>query len=611
MIRPVSQRRRALIASVTGLLAWSLAGAATAAIETQLQLERGPHYVGEPVEIHFRLSGIQREPEPTCEVDPPDGASLVLTAIAPSFSTSVQIINGQMTRTESITFVCQFQFIAQRPGQFHLAPFRAEQSGTRLQSNPQVLLVEDVPLDPSVRIRIVLPTKSTYIGQLVPIRIEWWLEESLQDKILQYAIRSPLFDDADAFHFLDDQIAMTGDQSLQIHTPTGELALRANLERRSEAGRNYLVLSAERRMVALRSGDFEFEPATVTVEEVTRWQRDLFGSRRPADTRRLFDRDEAIGLEVAAAPAEGRPDSFGGAIGRGFSLDVTADRSVVQLGDPITLRMRVRGDGQLSMVGLPPLDRPDALPPEQFRIAEGDGSGEIVDDGKQFEVAVRVLDPSVREIPALEFAWFDPELGTYQTTHSQPIALSVRPAQVISADDVVAARPDPAAQDDREPEAGEAARDDGPGASGSLSLAGVDLSIERRLERLDVRPASPRLVQASLYGGGVALLVGALLWQRRTKASPRERRLRELHHSQRARIDAAAKRPRREALAEIASALRELSAADPDLRSDAIEAFVRDCDEVLYAPTIGLAADESARIARAAWLADEWLERIR
>ena len=30
----------------------------------------------------------------------------------------------------------------------------------------------------------------------------------------------------------------------------------------------------------------------MTVEEVRRWQRDLFGSGRPAGTRRLFDRDE-------------------------------------------------------------------------------------------------------------------------------------------------------------------------------------------------------------------------------------------------------------------------------------------------------------------------------
>ena len=33
--------------------------------------------------------------------------------------------------------------------------------------------------------------------------------------------------------------------------------------------------------------------------------------------------------------------------------------------------------------------------------------------------------------------WFDPDLGHYQTTRTRPIALSVRPATVIGAADVV------------------------------------------------------------------------------------------------------------------------------------------------------------------------------
>jgi len=608
MPRALVEQSRIRRAVALGLLAWLLAGGTAFAIQTQLRVDQGPYYVGEPIEIQFQITGAAREPEPRCEAEPPDGASLRLVDVVPNVSTSVQIINGQVTRSESISFICRFQFIARRAGRFRLEPFRAEQAGTQMRSNHQLIDVQDVPLDPAVRIRIGVPSTSIYVGQLIPIRIEWWLDESMQDKIVQYSIRSPLFDDPDSFRFLDDEIAMRGDQSLQISTPAGEIALRADIERRNENGRRYLVLSAGRRMVALRTGRFDFEAASVTVEEVTRWQRDLFGSRRPAGTRRLFDRDEPISIDVAAAPAEGRPESFGGAIGRGFSLDVAADRSVVRLGDPITLTFTVRGDGQLTMVGLPPLDRPGALPPEHFRLAEGDASGEIADGAKQFAVSVRVVDPAVREIPALEFSWFDPELGAYQTTRSRPIALSVRAAEMISADDVVAGRPKPSTEPSETQPAG--GGEDGP-ARGSLSLIGADLSIERRIDRLVGRRASPFGLQASLYGTGIALVVGALLWQRRARTDPRVRRLREIHRVQRARIDAAATRPRREALAEIAGALRELAAADPALRSEAALAFVRECDEVLYAPASGDEGDASARIARAHHLADEMIEGIR
>lgn len=611
MSRALSRRnpiRIALLLGSLGSLVWLPAGGTALALQTQLRVDQGPYYVGEPVEIQFQITGAAREPEPRCEAEAPDGASLRLVDIVPNISTSVQIINGQVTRSESVSFICRYQFIAKRAGRFRLSPFRAEQAGTEIRSNPQLLDVQDVPLDPAIRIRVAVPSRSIYVGQLIPVRIEWWLDEAMQDRIVQYAIRSPLFDEPDSFRFLDDEIAMRGDQSLQISTPNGEIALRADIERRSVDGRRYLVLSADRRMVALRTGRFDFEPASVTVEEVTRWQRDLFGSRRPAGTRRLFDRDEPITIDVAAAPAEGRPESFGGAIGRGFTLDVAADRSVVRLGDPITLTFTVRGDGQLTMVGLPPLDRPGALSSEHFRLAEGDASGEIADGAKQFAVSVRVVDPAVREIPALEFSWFDPELGAYQTTRSRPIALSVRAAEVISADDVVAGRPGATA--DPPIAATPAAGDDGPGR-GSLSLIGADLSIERRVDRLVGRGTSPLALQATLYGAGIALVVGTMLWQRRAQASPRERRLRAIHRAQRARIDAAAARPRREALAEIAAALREIAAADPALRSEAALAFVRECDEVLYAPAAGDDGDASARVDRARALADEMIERIR
>ena len=56
----------------------------------------------------------------------------------------------------------------------------------------------------------------------------------------------------------------------------------------------------------------------------------------------------------------------------------------------------------------------------QIRIV----AGEIDGDTKVFNVALRVLDDSVREIPALPYAYFDPEVGEYRTALSRPIALS-------------------------------------------------------------------------------------------------------------------------------------------------------------------------------------------
>ena len=132
--------------------------------------------------------------------------------------------------------------------------------------------------------------------------------------------------------------------------------------------------------------EFDLAAATIHVDEITHFQRDLFGRRTAARTRKIFARDVPRRLVVKAPPIQGRPESFAGAVGRGFSLEAAADRSVVQLGDPITLTLTVRGDGNLASIGLPRLDADGGLLPGQFRIPEGDVSGQLTADGKVFLV---------------------------------------------------------------------------------------------------------------------------------------------------------------------------------------------------------------------------------
>jgi hypothetical protein len=255
---------------------------------------------------------------------------------------------------------------------------------------------------------------------------------------------------------------------------------------------------------------------------------------------------------------------------------------VVQFGDPITLTLTVRGSGNMASAGLPPLDADGGLSPESFRLPEGEPPGEFKDDAKVFRVSLRVLSDAVREIPSLAYSWFDPELGAYQTARSRPIALSVRPAQVISADDVVAttrAEPGGGREDP--------ATDDEPSATqkrGSISLIGADLSIERSAAELMRRNSTARGLQIGGYGGSLLVLLSAIWLRRRADVDPELQRRRQVYASQRKRLQAARTLPRREALTEMAAALREVVAAAPELRVAGLDDFVRECDAVIYAP---------------------------
>ena len=587
----------------------SLAGEAFAqqGPQVELKIAPAPYYVGVPIDLHLQVEGLEASPEPSCTAPAVDGGNLSLVAIVPNISTQVTIINGLTSRTDRVTFVCRFSLTVARPGEIRLGPFLVAQGAARGESPIYSIRAKTLAPDPRVRIRLVLPEGPIYVGQRLPVGVEWWIDQEIQETIQNYEIRSKLFEMPDTFRFVDDRPVNRGEQTLTVQTPAGENTFPAVVETVDEAGRTFLVVRAQRTLIPLRSGTFDLPRATVGLNEVTRWQRDFFGGRRPAQTRRIFGNDVDRRLVVREAPAENRPLSYGGAIGRGFSFEVAADRSVVQRGDPILLTFTIRGEGGLDHVGLSGLE--DALPSKSFTLPSDQPSGEITDGSKIFRVPVRILDESLEEIPALPYSWFDPDLGEYQTVYSRPIALSVRPAQLISAADVVAAQPrqSPASEKEDKPGIGRPETAE----TGNFNFTGADLAIELNRERLRSNRESRGQRLGALYLVSLLILLAAVLYRRRNDRDPEILRVSASYKEQLRRIDSAASLPRKDGLGEIASALRELGGlglgdADPER-----EALIAECDAVFYAPDSGSGAPAEAKlIERARTLATEFGSKI-
>ena len=124
-----------------------LPGLASAEATIQLRVGREPYYVGVPVDIHIQSTGFERAPEPTCSVEQPAGGRLQLVRVVPNFASSMQIVNGRVTRTETVQFTCQYQFTGPKAGQYRLGPFRVEQAGVALQSQSYAVKLQTIPVD--------------------------------------------------------------------------------------------------------------------------------------------------------------------------------------------------------------------------------------------------------------------------------------------------------------------------------------------------------------------------------------------------------------------------------------------------------------------------------
>jgi hypothetical protein len=581
--------RRLLTTLALVLLAAASARAQNVTVETS---ER-PYYVGTPVQIVLLLDGFEPEPEPEVVVADPANGTLSFGGLSASRSTQVTVVNGELTRTDRVQYEASFRYFAATPGTVRLGPFKVVQGSTERTVSAFDVVINGVPTSDRLRIRLDLP-ETTYVGARVPVKLEYWFDRDLVPAIVSSSLQLPLATLLDGFRLVTPE--SRGAQTLEIETGGDPLRLPTRQRSEREGEREFAVVSAPFELIPRRPGSYTLGAATATLEEGVSWRRDFLGGRAPTRVQRIGAVDRPRTLVVKAVPALGQPASFAGAVGSGFGLEVTADRSVVQVGDPITLTFDLSGDGALDTAGLPPLGAKGLLPATDFSVATQEPSGVVDGTRKRFTAVVRVLREGVTEVPALEYSFFDPRRERYETVSTRPIALSVGAARIVGSSDVVSAVPSAEQPALARPSA----------ASAGLSLTGADLAIERNTAVLRATPG--RLlgsigIAAVLYVISLGAVVAAVLDRRRRAVDPvvRERRARVAREL--ARAERASEQPGRGGVESLAGALRALRAELPAARAGDLENFLARCDALVFAPA---SADPAPGSAVPALASETW-----
>ncbi len=134
-------------------------------------------------------------------------------------------------------------------------------------------------------------------------------------------------------------------------------------------------------------------------------------------------------VTVAPLPKKDRPESFTGGVGR-FSMEASAEPTTVAVGDPITLRIAIYGQGNFDRLQFPaPPESEDWKaydPTSKFQAEDPLG----LSGRKSFEQALLPLRPDITELPTRSLSYFDPERRRYVTlsTDAIPIDVSAAPA---------------------------------------------------------------------------------------------------------------------------------------------------------------------------------------
>nr|MBA3457467.1 BatD family protein [Deltaproteobacteria bacterium] len=421
--------RHSLFALFVLITLGAFAGTASAdEPRAQFRLDGGQPHVDVPFQLELMVDGFDEQPAPVQPKLELPNATVTPLGATPNVSRSIQIVNGRRSESARVTWALRWRVEVHKAGGLRVPATTVVQGAKSATAPAGDVSVGTVPVADDMKISLELPNRPVFVGETVPVTMTWLFRRQPQDQTFNVPMLS-----SDAF--LASAPPVTGQRrALPVSAGAKELQLPFAVDQ--VGGSNRLIATFY--IAPKKAGKIDIAPASV-VAALAVGRADFFGN---APSQMFRASDVARTLEVKALPETDRPPTFAGAVGDQFSMEVRTSRSVVSLGEPVELVVKVKSNQLLDTLSLGKLDGEGRLPKDKFTVPAEPPTGELSDEGKTktFKITAQVTAPTT-EIPALAFSYFDPTRSTYQTIHSEPIALSVKGGSFVGAGDVVSATP--------------------------------------------------------------------------------------------------------------------------------------------------------------------------
>lgn len=135
-------------------------------------------------------------------------------------------------------------------------------------------------------------------------------------------------------------------------------------------------------------------------------------------------KSNTIKVEVEPLPGNA-PASFNGAVGN-FNLKAEIDKQNVVTNESITLRLNINGTGNIKLLKAPEPQLPAGFEKYEPKIVENVNNGVTISGQKIVDYLIVPRSPGEKEIPAIEFTYFNPSSRKYVTLKSNPFKIHVR-----------------------------------------------------------------------------------------------------------------------------------------------------------------------------------------
>jgi len=389
----------------------------------------------------------------TDEPDKPDLAGLTDFAVEElggraNNSSSVSIVNGRATRRVSRGYIFSYRLTPKRTGALIIPAIQVSVKGMRARTRAIPVTVRKPAETADFKLRVRLSKPECYVGEPVTLTVTWYIGK--QPEGIEFNL--PILKHP-GLKIPEPDLSGVGPRT-QVWELDG-VRVVPNQGRGELGGKTYTTITFSLIVIPKQAGRLNVPPSTVACKVLTGYKNPqrrrqpggfggffddpFFGRGRQAVYRRIVVPSNPLILTVRELPAAGRPQNFAGHVGE-YRIEVSATPTEVNVGDPITLAIKLAGPDYLEDVAPPPFhQQPEFV--RNFKVPKEMAPGKVEGRAKLFTQTIRATHADVKEIPPVELPYFDTRRRQYGVAASQPIPLAVKATKVLTAQDAEGSGP--------------------------------------------------------------------------------------------------------------------------------------------------------------------------
>ena len=298
--------------------------------------------------------------------------------------TTPRLVDDRLT--VSMTWV--YELIPQKVGEVALSDVRFSYQGVPYKANPGIITVGsvdryvDTSTDGIHKIEATVSKSKPYLNEAIEYQFRYLYTTVLPTRESpSYTL--PIFPD-----FLVEELPDNTATTTRIK------------------GSTYHVDEYVRRLYPQKTGKILIPPAQLKLP--------IKGNPKTLETK-------LVALNVQPLPEIGKPTNFDGAIGE-YNMSTSVDRRRLEVRKALTLSVQITGTGNINTVTSPKITPISGFRTDSPILAKRNSANTRI-----YEYAIIPLKSGILQLPGIEFSYFNPTKGIYQTSKTGPISITVTP----------------------------------------------------------------------------------------------------------------------------------------------------------------------------------------